>query len=548
MKSKVIHFCWFGRDEKPQIIKRCMESWHKICPDYEIKEWNEDNFDINICTYVKQAYEAKKYAFVSDYARFYILNKFGGVYLDTDVELIKDITPLLVENFTGFESTNSVATGLIMSCAPDDELCKAMLDEYNADSFIKEDGSMNLRTVCERVTDWLVERGLQLNGETQQVAGYAIYAPEYFNPTDMRTGKITITGNTYSIHRYAASWCSKSERIRGKIYKALARVFGVKFAEKVRTIIKKVTVKKLLNLCAHYIKIFGNRVLHGLRRLFGTNLKVMTIEESLDKIIGENLSVVRYGDGELLMMMPQKTDLHSGFQTWNEWMSKRLVEIAKTDDGNILICLPNIFSSYKIYNDAAKRFFRIFCINEKKWYKFFSNKKIYGNAYITRCYQDYKDKSQSPLYFDKMKKIWENKDILIVEGEYSRLGVGNDLFAGTKSIKRILCPHNNAYVVYDEILSAAKEYGKDKLILIALGATATVLAYDLAKLGYRALDVGHVDVEYCWMLMGATSKVPVAGKFVNEAGEEGRALSTCNDLMYTASIIKKIEAKEKIDE
>lgn len=237
--SKTIHYCWFGRGDKPDKIKKCMASWSKICPDYQIIEWNEGNFDINICIYVKQAYEAKKYAFVSDYARFYVLNKFGGVYLDTDVELLKDITPLLEDNFLGFENQTSVNSGLIMASGANDELCKAMLDEYNGDLFIKEDGSLNLRTVCERVTDWFVARGLKLNGETQSVADYKIYAAEYFNPTDMRTGKITITENTYSIHHYAASWCSKAEIRRGKIYRCLARIFGVKFADKIRKIVRR---------------------------------------------------------------------------------------------------------------------------------------------------------------------------------------------------------------------------------------------------------------------------------------------------------------------
>ena len=126
--QKTIHYCWFGRGDKPEKIKKCMASWSRICPDYKIVEWNEDNFDINICPYVKQAYEAKKYAFVSDYARFYALNKFGGVYLDTDVELLKDITPLLNSNFLGFESDTSVNSGLIMCAEADNELCKAMLD------------------------------------------------------------------------------------------------------------------------------------------------------------------------------------------------------------------------------------------------------------------------------------------------------------------------------------------------------------------------------------------------------------------------------------
>lgn len=237
MANKTIHYCWFGKGEKPKLIKVCMKSWSKSCPDYEIIEWNEDNFDINICPYVKQAYDAKKYAFVSDYARFYVLNKFGGVYLDTDVKLIKDITPLTIGNFLGFENDKSVNSGLIMACKSDDELCRTMLEEYDKDVFVKDDGSYNLRTVCERVTDWLVERGLQLDGTTQDIAGYTIYAAEYFNPTNMKTGKVTITDNTYSIHKYAASWCNKKERVRGKLYKFIARIFGVNFAEMIRKVL-----------------------------------------------------------------------------------------------------------------------------------------------------------------------------------------------------------------------------------------------------------------------------------------------------------------------
>lgn len=235
--EKVIHYCWFGKGKKPTIIEKCMESWTKICPDFKIIEWNENNFDVNICPYVKQAYEAKKYAFVSDYARFYVLNKFGGVYLDTDVELVKSIEPLLENNFTGFENECSVATGLIMACEKENALCKAMIEEYDKDKFINDDGSFNLRTVCHRVTDWFVANGLKLDGTTQNVAGYVVYQKEYFNPIDMKTGKLEVTDKTYSIHRYAASWVKKSDRARGKIYNLIVRLFGENFAEKVRKIV-----------------------------------------------------------------------------------------------------------------------------------------------------------------------------------------------------------------------------------------------------------------------------------------------------------------------
>ena len=235
MIPKIIHYCWFGGNKKPKLIKKCIKSWHKFCPDYEIIEWNESNLDVNVCEYTKQAYDAKKWAFVSDYCRFYVLEKMGGIYVDTDVELLKNIDMLLNGNFMGFEDSHSVATGLIMGCEADDEMCKALLADYNNDKFII-DGQMNLRTVCARVTDLLVEKGLTLEDRTQNVFGYTIYDSSYFNPFDMDTGVIRIQDNTVSVHHYAASWCGKKEKFRGKVYRLLCKIFGKNAAEKMRKV------------------------------------------------------------------------------------------------------------------------------------------------------------------------------------------------------------------------------------------------------------------------------------------------------------------------
>lgn len=233
MIPKKIHYCWFGKNKKSKLIKKCIKSWHKICPDFEIIEWNEDNFDVNVCEYTKQAYENKKWAFVSDYCRFYVLEKFGGIYLDTDVELLKPLDGFLSSPFAGFEKGDSVNTGLIMGCEACDSLCRAMLQEYNSDKFVI-DGSLNLKTVCERVTAYLCNYGLELNNTTQKVENYVIYDSTYFNPFDMDTGKINLTENSVSIHHYAASWCSRRSRARGRIYRILCRLFGKKFADRVR--------------------------------------------------------------------------------------------------------------------------------------------------------------------------------------------------------------------------------------------------------------------------------------------------------------------------
>ena len=235
--DKTINYCWFGGNKKPAIIEKCIKSWEKYCSDYKIVEWNESNFDITCCKYVKEAYDNKKYAFVSDYARFYVLNKYGGVYLDTDVELLKPLDIFLTNNFVGFENANSVATGLIMACEKDNELCKYMIEQYNKDRFILEDGTLNLKTVCVRVTDYFVKKGLVLEDRTQNINGYIIYNSSYFNPKNNDASVVELKENTVSIHHYAATWTTKNERFRGKVYNVLCRLFGKNFAEKIRKIL-----------------------------------------------------------------------------------------------------------------------------------------------------------------------------------------------------------------------------------------------------------------------------------------------------------------------
>ncbi|MDE7087376.1 MAG: glycosyl transferase [Clostridia bacterium] len=243
MIPKIIHYCWFGGKPLNKLGKKCKKSWKKYFPDYEIIEWNESNFDINSCKYVKEAYEAKKYAFVSDYVRFKVLYEQGGLYFDTDVEVIKPFDKILKDgNFMGCEnpasSEISVAPGLGLAVVPGLDFYKEILEDYEKSSFYKEDGSLNLYTVVQRATDLLYKHGLQNTDEIQEVADIKIYPTEYFCPIDMRTGKLNITENTYSIHRYAASWCDNASRRRGKIYRMISRVFGVKFADKLRNRVK----------------------------------------------------------------------------------------------------------------------------------------------------------------------------------------------------------------------------------------------------------------------------------------------------------------------
>lgn len=239
MIPKIIHYCWFGNNPKSSLINKCIASWHKYCPDWEFVEWNESNFDINCCCYVKEAYESKKWAFVSDYCRFYALNKMGGIYLDTDVELLKPLDEYRQSPFMAFEEVNKLNPGLICGCEAADVHCKNLLDEYNGDYFINPDGTLNLRTVCDRATDEFVKYGLVLNNTLQDIDTYKIYPTDYFNPYSMKTGKITIKPITVSVHHYAGSWESPYRKLRGRVYRMINRFFGEKAAKTVRKMFAK---------------------------------------------------------------------------------------------------------------------------------------------------------------------------------------------------------------------------------------------------------------------------------------------------------------------
>jgi len=237
--KKIIHYCWFGKNEKSDLIIKCIDSWKKYCPEYEIREWNEDNFDINCCAYVRQAYEEKKWAFVSDYCRYYVLNKYGGIYLDTDVELIKNLDDL-PETFVGFENEVTVASGLIRGANQGDEICRLMLESYQKDIFLKPNGQLNLLTVCVRETTILQKLGLIANGTLQIVGKTTVYPADYFCPLNNLTNKLTITENTYSIHHYGASWYGEKENYMKSLRLRLSKILPGIVADKIAFIISLV--------------------------------------------------------------------------------------------------------------------------------------------------------------------------------------------------------------------------------------------------------------------------------------------------------------------
>lgn len=224
MIPKIIHYCWFGRGEKPELAKKCIASWQRFCPDFEIREWNEDNCDYLSMPFMTEAYVAKKYAFVSDVMRLLVLEQYGGVYFDTDVELVRDITPLMAdEGFIGFENDPFVNSGQVIASVPHHPVVQTMIEAYQKLHFTNEDGTAN-PVGCPHLNTDIMERfGLIRNGQEQIVGGIHVYPADYFNPLDSATGKLTKTENTYSIHWYSMSWLPKRVRIKSKIGRIVRR-------------------------------------------------------------------------------------------------------------------------------------------------------------------------------------------------------------------------------------------------------------------------------------------------------------------------------------
>lgn len=266
--------------------------------------------------------------------------------------------------------------------------------------------------------------------------------------------------------------------------------------------------------------------------LFYKAPSILSINESISYVINKHVSVARFGDGEIKLIVGE--DLP--FQKCEQQLQRLLIETISSDLSNLLVCLPGTLVDMSLYNKQSFIHWRKHLAYYRKYWYRYKKDKIYGNTQMTRCYIDLKDKSLCHLFFDNLKKIWADRDVIIVEGEQTRLGVGDDLFQNVRSIKRILAPNKNAFQFYDNILKTVVEYSCEYLILLALGPTATILAYDLAKKGYQAIDIGHVDIEYEWFLMGATTKVPVPNKFVNEAGA-GKGVGDIIDVEYQSQIV-----------
>lgn len=267
-------------------------------------------------------------------------------------------------------------------------------------------------------------------------------------------------------------------------------------------------------------------------------LNILSIEETINSIKNEKKSIARFGDGELFLITG---DRGIGYQSKNDKLAKKLEEVLKSKQDFCLIGIPDVLNKFENLNEESESFW---IKNMEKyretWLKYLDKDMTYATANVTRLYIRYKDRSNARKYFAMLREIWKDRDVIICEGEKTRMGVGNDLLDNCKSIKRIICPSENAFDKYDEILETLKKQPKDSLILIALGPTATVLAYEMSKEGYQALDLGHLDIEYEWCIRNATKREKIINKYTNEV-IQGDEIQDVEDQSYKNQIKKIIE-------
>jgi mannosyltransferase OCH1-like enzyme len=227
MIPKKIHYCWFGPNQPSALVNKCVASWKKYLPDYELFLWNEDTYDLNKYAFTKEAYEQKKYAYVTDVVRLDVLKEYGGVYLDSDVEILKPLGDLLeLTAFSGFEDNEYVPTGL-MASEKGGRWVSDLLTYYENIPFVKPNREFNMITNTQIITEFMVEKNLVLNNQTQEFKDYVkLYSSEFFCPKSHKDGRLVITANSYCIHHFAGSWLPQKKRLRIKIVTFMRRMLG----------------------------------------------------------------------------------------------------------------------------------------------------------------------------------------------------------------------------------------------------------------------------------------------------------------------------------
>ena len=242
---------------------------------------------------------------------------------------------------------------------------------------------------------------------------------------------------------------------------------------------------------------------------------ILGAEEAVERIVNDRCSMIRFGDGEFEMMAGNQ---RAPFQDYNQELSERLREVIEADAEKILIGIADNYGDLSIYSDETADGIRKYMTDEVRAFHLsvLHPDRIYYNAYIFKCYMPYKDKRDTQKRVDLIKRIWNQRDVVLVEGRETRTGQGNDLLDNARSIRRILCPTQNAYAYYQEILETVKKVSKDTMILCALGPAAKVLAYDLVLCGYQVIDIGQIDMDYEWYRAGQGKRIPIPTKYVSQ--------------------------------
>lgn len=270
-------------------------------------------------------------------------------------------------------------------------------------------------------------------------------------------------------------------------------------------------------------------------------LSIMDSEKTISYIKRNGVSIARYGDGEMDLMMQSRPE---GYQELSDTLSEALKDVFRNHSPQLLICMPYPMVSAARFKKHGKKYWKGWALQRQKEVvtevrKYIRDDYLFGDSFVSRPYSGYKSTAYSAKLFRLLKELWKDRDLLFVEGEDTRLGIGNDLFSNARSIRRILAPSKNAFGVYSQILESILANWTGELILLALGPTATVLASDLSKKGIQALDVGHIDIQYEWFLSGE-AYIPVAQKYVNEI-IGGDVVSACDDQEYLSQIIAEVK-------
>lgn len=262
-------------------------------------------------------------------------------------------------------------------------------------------------------------------------------------------------------------------------------------------------------------------------------IRVQTIEETIEELIHSDKSLVRFGDGEITMIRGRSLT----FQDVTPEITEGLKRILRYEHDGLIMAIPEIFGDLSIYRKESRRFWKEHLLFSRKVYLQYCNeKRVYGNAYLSRFYYALQDKGRCGGWIEKIKTIWKDKDVVVVEGERTHNGVGNDLLDTAKSVERIIGPGTQAYARLDEILQCCREYPKDRLFLVSMGIAAKFIAEQLFLEGYRALDIGHLDMEYEWYLHRATTKEKIPKHDI--VGEEANQNAGYHE--YLAQIKRRI--------